>query len=179
MKPGLTAITLFAALAVGATASATIMVPLDLKALTTRADRVVYGAVEGSETHWTAAHDAIYTDVTVRVLRSYKGTMQPGETVVVRREGGVVDGVEMRVYGSPTFQPTEEVVVFLEKRGAASYVVGMAQGKLRVTTLVDGTKRVSAPDTRGISYVKGTTPVTMRARPLDELERDLRSLVQP
>ena len=39
-------------------------------------------------------------DVTVRVQRSYKGGIKVGDTVVVRREGGTVDGIGMKVFGA-------------------------------------------------------------------------------
>ncbi len=181
MKARLIGITLFVSLALLGSAHATTMLPLDLKALTERADRVVYGTVEKSESHWTSDHDAIYTDVMVRVARSYKGALHTGETVQVRREGGSVDGIGMKVFGSASLQIGEEVVLFLEKRGAASYVVGMAQGKLRVITAADGTRQVTAPDVSGIAFLPSQTPVSppmRRARALEDFERELHTLVK-
>lgn len=155
------------------------MVPLDLKALSDRADRIIYGTVESSESHWTSDHDAIYTDVAVRVSRSYKGGVKPGELMMVRREGGNIDKIGMKVFGAAGFTVGEEVVVFVEKRGIASWVVGMAQGKLRVVTEADGSKKVSAPDIRGIDFLKSAAPVApLRARSLDEFESDLQTLVK-
>src|SRR5262245_8271060 len=84
-------------------ARATTLLPLDMKALVERADRVVLAKVESQVARWTAAHDAIYTEVTLKVVRAYKGALKPGETLVVRREGGSVDGIGMRVYGAATF----------------------------------------------------------------------------
>ena len=138
--PALLALTL----AVGApaavletSAAASVVLPLDLPSLVGRADRIVVGRVEGQEARWTSDHRAIYTDVTVRVGESWKGDSRPGDVVVVRREGGEVDGVGMKVIGAAVFAPGEEAVLFLERRGAALWTVGMAQGKLRVET-VDG-----------------------------------------
>ena len=119
----------------GASASATTIATLDLHALTQRADRIVLARVESSTSSWTARHDVIYTDVVLRVERGYKGALGLGDTLVVRREGGSVDGIGMLVYGAATFSIGEEVVVFAEHRGDASYVVGMAQGKLRVESV--------------------------------------------
>ena len=156
------------------------MIALDMKALVNRADRVLYGVVESSATHWTSDHDAIYTDVTVRVQRSYKGAVNPGETVVVRREGGNLDGVGMKVFGAAAFTVGEEVVVFMEKRGNASYVVGMAQGKLRVATAADGTKLVMAPEISGIDLLqtKARPSLVMRTRALEDFEAELKTLVR-
>lgn len=163
-------------LVAAATAHATTMLPLDVRALTERADRVLYATVESSQSHWTPDHDAIYTDVTLRAQRSYKGAVKVGETIVVRREGGSVDGIGMKVFGAAQFSVGEEVVLFVEKRGAASWVVGMAQGKLRVLTLADGTRQVAAPDLTGIALLpsKTVTP-PVRTRPLEELEREIRA----
>ena len=45
----------------------------------------------------------------MRVSRAYKGAVKAGERVVVRREGGSVDGIGMRVYGAASFTVGEEV----------------------------------------------------------------------
>jgi hypothetical protein len=167
------------ACAVGGTAHATAMLPLDLPTLCTRADHIVLASVESTHARWTDAHDAIYTDVTLRVTRVYKGTLQPGGAMVVRREGGSVDGIAMRVFGAADFQPGEEAVVFLERRGAAHYVVGMAQGKLHVSLDAQGRKQVAA-DLSGIALVRpadgrATAPGTARLRLLEELEREIQA----
>jgi hypothetical protein len=158
-------------------AQATTMLPLDLPALVARADRVVLGTVVASESHWTADHGSIYTDVTLRVDRSYKGALKEGETVVVRREGGSSGGIGMMVYGAAHFEIGEQAVVFLEKRGAPTWVVGMAQGKLHVE-LAAGKRLVHAPDTSGIAMLPTkVTPVPMRTRALEDFEAELRALV--
>lgn len=172
-------LTLLTSLLCAGAALATTMVPLDLKQLTERADRVVLARVESATSRWTEAHDAIFTEVTLRVERSYKGPLKAGDTFVVRREGGAVDGIGQRVFGAPHFAAGEEVVVFVEPRGGADWVVGMAQGKLRVTRLPDGSRQVAAPDISGIHFVPGTpVPRFKRVRPLVELETELRSLVK-
>jgi hypothetical protein len=156
-------------------AGATSMTALDLKALLARADRVVLATVVSAESHWTPSHDAIYTDSVVRVERSYKGKVKSGQTIVVRREGGSVGGIGMRVYGSPSLSPGEEAVVFLEERGGASWVVGMAQGKWQVSTQ-NGQKVVHA-DLSGIAFVEAGRPALAGPRPLVEIEREIRALV--
>jgi len=127
---------------VSVSASATTMMKLDLAGLTQRADTVVAGHVTDSQAAWTSDHSAIYTDVTIVVERSLAGSFTAGQTVTVRSEGGTIDGVGMRVYGAAGFAKNEEVVVFLEQRAGHRYVVGMAQGKLLVTTDASGVKRL-------------------------------------
>jgi hypothetical protein len=158
------------------TVQATMMLPLDLRALTARADRVVLGTVESQTSRWTPGHDAIYTEVTLRVARSYKGAAHPGDALVVRREGGSVDGIGMRVYGAASFEVGEEALVFVEQRGAASWVVGMAQGKLRVST-VDGHKLVSA-NLAEVAFLRAGETAAPGPRALAEVEREIRAHVR-
>jgi hypothetical protein len=162
-------------------AHATVLVPLDNKALTARAERIVLAVVESQTSRWSSDHQAIYTDVTLRVTRVYKGAVKPGERIVVRREGGTIDGMGMRVYGAAAFTDGEEVVVFTETRGNAAWTVGMTQGKLHVTVGSDGIKRVSA----ALGEVAFTQPpsaatqaLSKEPRRLDDFEREIRSYVK-
>lgn len=166
-------------------AGASVVVPLDLDALCDHSAAIVLGRVEARESHWTEDHSAIYTDVTVRVLDAMKGEARPGDTVTVRRLGGSVDGMGMKVFGEASYAPGEEVVVFLERRGGMTNVlwtVGMAQGKLRVAT-VNG-QPMALRDLSGLSLLRASkahapspNPVTEpRARiPLDELLHTVRA----
>lgn len=175
MKPLVVA----AAICVALTAHATVLVPLDTRALTERAERIVLGTVESKVARWSDDHQAIYTDVTIRVTRAYKGAVKPGERVVVRREGGVVDGMGMRVYGAATFTVGEEVVVFMETRGNAMWTVGMTQGKLRVTVGADGVKQVArALGDVAFTQKSAATQALAQPRRLDDFEREVRSYVQ-
>jgi hypothetical protein len=171
----------FLVLSCAAVARATVLLPLDTEALATRADRVVLGVVESQQAHWTSDHQAIYTDVTVRVTRSYKGALATGARLVVRREGGNLDGVGMRVFGAAEFAVGEEVLLFVETRGSASYTVGMTQGKLHVTTGDDGVKRVAA-DVSAVSFVGSNGRLAdapaRGPRRLEEVERQIRESVR-
>jgi len=171
-----------AAICAASTAYATVLVPLDTKALTDRAERVVLGTVESQVSRWTNDHDAIYTDVTIVVERAYKGAAKPGERIVVRREGGVVDGLGMRVYGAASFVVGEEVVVFTETRGNAAWTVGMTQGKLHVTVGSDGIKRVAATLAEVAFTRAGATAAqaqtSTQPRRLDDFERELRTYLK-
>jgi hypothetical protein len=168
-----------AVICVAFAAHATVLVPLDTKALTARASSVVLGTVESQVARWTDDRQAIFTDVTIRVTRAYKGTVKPGERVVVRREGGVIDGVGMRVFGAASFSVGEEVVVFLEMRGGAPYTVGMTQGKLRVFTGDDGIKHVSA-SLGDVAFTRADAAkqTLQPPRRLDDLEREVRGYVK-
>jgi hypothetical protein len=160
--PGL----ILSSLLVPALASATMVVPLDLDALTDQAHHVVLARVESQRSRFTSDRRAIYTEVTLTVLQSVKGPAREGERIVVRREGGVVDGLGMRVSGAAVFTDGEEVLVFLEPRGEALWTVGMAQGKMHVHA-VDGHRMVSKERTQ-LNYVAPPKPEPAM-RPLDEV----------
>jgi hypothetical protein len=159
-------------LVAAAPAHATMMVPLDVEALTQRAEQVVVGTVESSTSHWTAGKGAIYTEVAIRVDHSMKGEADKGSLVTVRHEGGSVDGIGMRVFGAAHFTVGEEVVVFIETRAANHYIVGMAQGKMQVVRSASG-KKIITRDLGGIDFVK--SPTTSPA-PLMPIERSLEAL---
>jgi hypothetical protein len=156
-----------ALIAASAPARATVVVPYDLDQLTDHADRVVLARVESSQAHWTSDHSAIVTDVVLRVEVPLKGGLRAGDQVTVRREGGEVDGLGMRVAGAARFAVGEEVVAFLERRGAYTWTVGMAQGKLHVAEL-DG-RRVVVRDTAGLAFARRVERPEPRVRPLEEL----------
>ena len=173
MKPLVVA----AAICVALAAHATVLVPLDTRALTERAERIVLGTVESKVSRWSDDHQAIYTDVTIRVTRAYKGAVKPGERVVVRREGGVVDGIGMRVYGAASFAVGEEVLVFAQTRGGATYTVGMTQGKLHVTVGPDGVKQVAA-NLADVAFTRADAHVALGPRRLADVEREIRAYVR-
>lgn len=137
LLPGLLAFALGGALTiplVAATAQATQLQPLDLAALSERASAVVVGVVEGQRASWTdAQRSSIVTDVRVRVTRALRGAAV-GEVVTVRRLGGSIDGIGMRVAGEAGFTQGEEILLFAEGRGGSLYSVGMTQGKMHVAT---------------------------------------------
>lgn len=166
------------ALVVCGTAHATTLVPLDLPSLTSRAERVVLARVERQEARWSGGHDAIYTDVVLRIERAYKGEGKAGEEIVVRREGGTVDGVAMMVYGAPTFVEGEEVLVFSERRGPASWVVGMTQGKLRVARdAATGKRMVRPPDLAKVELLPNGKQPMSKVRALEDVESEIIRLV--
>jgi hypothetical protein len=156
-------------------AHATSMLPLDMKGLVTRADRVVLATVISEESHWTPDHDAIYTESVLSIERTYKG--KTAGTVVVRREGGSVDGIGMRVFGAARLAPGEEALLFLEQRGGNTWVVGMAQGKWSVT-VENGQKVVHAADLSGIAFVQPGQPALTGIHALADVEKQLRALVR-
>jgi hypothetical protein len=152
-----------------------VLVPLDLPTLTRRSERAARVEVISEESRWTEGHDAIFTDVTVRVVQPYKGA-EPGETFVVRREGGTVHGVTMRVYGAALLRVGEEAILFAERRGSSLWVTGMSQGRLRVVRDAAGQASVLAAELQG-AELQGAVTRRPARQPLSEFERELTALV--
>lgn len=111
-------------------AAATLAEALALEDLAVRATDIVQGRV--LEVQGRRAGGLIVSDVAVAVAGCFKGTCQDA-VVTVRVLGGRAEGLTMRVFGAPRFEPDEDVLLFLEP-GAddALRVVGLAQGKLRL-----------------------------------------------
>lgn len=144
-----------AALLSPAPATATVIVKLELPDLVTRARAVFVGKVTKRQMHWTADRKHIVTDTTFTVGQSLRGGTRVGGTVTVRTLGGVVDGIGMRVAGSPMFRKGDEVLLFTEKRGLHSYVVGMTQGAYRVSRDTRGQATVRV-NLSGVSLARRT-----------------------
>jgi hypothetical protein len=127
------ALLLTALLIPAGSARATVMLALDLEGLVGRASHIIVGTVEGSQSRWTDDRRYIVTDTTLRVDSTVHG--KAGDRVIVRRLGGSVNGIGMRVSGATVLQRGERVLLFGERMGqGALRVVGMRQGLYRLRT---------------------------------------------
>jgi len=119
-----------------ATAHATVMVEIPLEDLVRGADAIVHGTVVRTDGRLVMrGHSAEpHAVTTLRVIDWIHGGN--GETeVTIEERGGEWQGGGMRIDGTPTYLPREEVIVFLER----SEIVGgnyrtyqMVQGKFAV-----------------------------------------------
>ncbi len=111
----------FLLLATASTALATTYVPMSDANLADQAAavaRVKVIAVEPGPANRTPA-----TDYLVEVDELVQGYL-PGSTVVVRVPGGVrMDGVGLKIWGAPEFQPGEEALLFLQPEADGTYGV--------------------------------------------------------
>lgn len=155
-------------LAVAPSARATTLLALDLKALTDASEVVARGKVLGQRARWTQDHARIITDVELDFTQVLKGELAPGKATVMV-QGGVVGDIGQRVEGVPSFEAGEDVVVFLEKRGAGRFVVtGMAQGKFSLRPDRDG-RLWAHPDDKGHMLLLDASthaPTSQRQGPL-------------
>ena len=165
-------------------AHASLVVALDLPAMVTRADRVAVVDVVSIKSDWDARHEQILSTVDLIVVESWKGGDAPATHLTVVQPGGTVGDLTQTVHGMTRFVPGERAVVFLTGRPERASVVGMAQGKRLVRRdAASGRLFVHVPDKAGATFIR-TTPTSatapvfeLRARPLDNLRADVRTLV--
>jgi hypothetical protein len=113
--------------------AAMIQVPLERSIQSS--DLVVRGRTLDQHCEWTADGRWIVTLVRIQVLETLGGSA-PGDELVVRVLGGVLDGIGLSVSDMPAFQSDEESVLFLKRSidGQTFVVTDNFQGK---NTLLD------------------------------------------
>jgi hypothetical protein len=160
-------------------AEASLLAPMTTRQLVERAERILVGVVEEQSARWTGeGQSSIVTDVRIRVTRAMRGVRE-GEVITVRRLGGVVGEIGMRVFGEPTYTVGEEVVLFAERRGDAYYSVGMALGKLHVYS--EGGRKLVQTDLQGAELLGPDGRVQRlvpQRRTLDDLLQEVGALMQ-
>jgi len=118
---------------VAATVAQAAMLEVPLKTTTNKAAQIVRGEVISQKSDWDQGEQVIYTDVTVRVDESLKGSLQAGQTITIRVEGGVVGEMGLRVEHQPRFHDDEKVLLFLREAPEGGYQVqSVEQGKYTV-----------------------------------------------
>jgi len=123
-------IPLFLALLTG-TASATIVLRVDVNDLTDLANVVVRGKVLSVDSQWTKDETSIHTLIQLSVTKVLKGKVST--QICVTCFGGRVGGDEVKVSGVPKFTVGEEVIVFLWRNARREYqVLGQNQGRFRI-----------------------------------------------
>jgi len=112
---------------------ASVVEAMDLEALTAGSDQVLVARVVTQQSHYDE-HGRIVTDVELVVETSEKGDAAVGTSVLVRRLGGVVNGIGMRIEGEPSFVSGERTLIFAKALLNTKVLrpVGMSQGVLRI-----------------------------------------------
>ncbi len=112
----LLALALLAALPIAATS----YVPMTDEALVDQAPVIAVVEVQGSGPGQDGARP--FTGYRVRVERVLKGAMASGLRITVRVPGGArADGLALRIWGAPRFEPAERALLFLSPRMDGSY----------------------------------------------------------
>ncbi len=149
-------------------AAATTVRSFSLRQLFREADRVVVGEVTGKRSFWNDAHDTIYTEYTVAVERTEKGTQV--DTVTVRLMGGTVGETSLTIAGNAVLAKGERVLLVLRDQGGYHTLVGMSQGKWHVRRAngIDAVHRGPASATEGLVQPEG--------KPLSDLLQQFRTI---
>ena len=164
-------------------AHASLVEALDLATLMGEAEQVVVARVISLNSRFDE-RGQIVTDVAMQVEESVKGEQPAGAAIVVRKQGGVLGDIGMRVSGEPNFSVGETVVLFGGRtKDGALRPVGMSQGALRVFEQ-DG-KRFARSANGGAATVKRVNgklekaaPAVPAARPLADLLSELRTIAE-
>jgi hypothetical protein len=110
---------------------ATQIMPMTVRELGAESSLVISGSVSDVRSFWNEARTKIFTETTVRVAETYKGS--GGSLLRVIQVGGIVGTVRMTAHGALQWRPGEEVLLFLEPyRGGDYRVAGFSQGKFNV-----------------------------------------------
>ncbi len=126
----------------GATSST--VTALSVEGLALRSDRVVHARVEAVD----AYRDRIVRSrVELRVLDDWMG--EGDDVLVLDQPGGVLPDGGTIAFGVPTFEPGDEVVLFVADGALGPRVVGLAQGAFEV--LPDGSLQ---RDTSGLMLAR-------------------------
>jgi len=174
------------AMLAAAPAAASITTALPLTELVGRADLVFVAVVVRQQARWDERR-RIVTDVTLRVEECVKGSAAPGDELVLRRLGGVIGDLGMRVEGEPSFADGQRAVLFAQQSPVGPHLraVGMSQGVMPVED--DGAGRaVVLPGGAGLSLVRRLPDgqivrapgAIMRATPLEDLLGRVRRVVE-
>jgi hypothetical protein len=166
----------------GPSAFASVVEALDLPGLVKNANVIVLGKVVAEQSHYDE-HRRIVTDVEMIVENCEKGALEPGDSVIVRRLGGIVNGIGMRIEGEPSFELGERTLLFGQGSSKAFRPVGMSQGAMRVSESGGQTWVRSAA--AGVALLKrapdGTLTKSQAAlsepRPLAAVLEEIRALV--
>jgi hypothetical protein len=125
------------------------------------------GRVESVSAAWDPQVSSIYTYVSVVVLDVMKGTIGEGR-IIVKQLGGTVGRAGLSVHDQATFEPGEEVLLFLESRPRdhSLYTVALWQGKWSLEVAVTGKESLvrRAPAGGGSEERHTLTEVRIRTR---------------
>ena len=112
------------------------MISLSTRKLALNSDIVIKGEVVEIVSQWTEDRTAIFSTATVRIEEMVTGSYDK-ENVKVVYDGGVIDGIGMKVSDTASFKKGETVILFLTpdlklRKVQAYRVYGRAQGKYLV-----------------------------------------------
>ena len=147
------------------TSDATVVRALSLREKAEVAPVIIRGAVERVEVSWRDP-GFIQTLITVRVDEALKGGHEPGDRVIVYRGGGSIDGFTQTAPGLSTYEPGEELVLFLEPLGAQYVGIGIGIAKYAIEDRAGEKIVTHAPNVSGATFRDGAPPIIEHIRPM-------------
>lgn len=117
--------------------TASTVIALDLSQLVASANEIVVGRVIAKRAlRSDSGH--IMTEYTLAVSEAVKGSSRPSEHVTMIQPGGSLDGIGMKVAGTPSFLLNRDYLLFArsiaraDRSGLMLSPVGMSQGALLI-----------------------------------------------
>lgn len=123
----------FALALCAATASATTLLPLDVRQLTQESNSVVIGRI-AAVAELSGEPGVALQEVTVEVSETLKGDL--AGTVVVSNPG---------FDGAPAFGPGDEAVLFIYSKDGVNVLTGLQQGRFGILTDAKGARTLDRP----------------------------------
>jgi hypothetical protein len=166
---------------VTAPAYATVLLPIEFRELVATAPVIVHGDVVDVRSEWVDGRRAVETFVTVEARDYMKGNL--GERVTFKVPGGQLGRYRTVFVGAPTFQPGDEVVLFLKTSGPSfPFVIGLSQGVFRIVTEPrTGRRLVTPPVVMGMSALDTVKVVrgdaARRPVPIETFRDSVRRLI--
>lgn len=169
---------------------ATVMVKqFSIEEMTQRSDTVVTGIIQNVEYRMNDRNQ-IFTYVTVEATDVLKGS--PQNTVFeVIEIGGKTDRYTTAIYGAPSYEKDEEVVLFLRdhiEKVELKRIVALKQGKYSIVEDEQTGQKFAVTDLHGIDFVEQPAQPAQPTHvhsdgetiriPLDELIHQIRTAVQ-
>ncbi len=113
--------------------SSALMIGMSTRSLSRESELVIKGDVVDIVCQWTEDRSAIFTTATLKVEEVVTGSCDK-DIIEIVYDGGVVDGIGMKVSDTPSFNKGETVILFLSpdlklRKAQAFRVYGRAQGK--------------------------------------------------
>ena len=85
-----------------------------MEMLVEKSEAIALGDVTDMRSEWNSDKSKIYTKVSIRVNRNFKGS-ENSQTIVIKLLGGEIDGIGEIYSHEPKFALNEEVLVFAKR----------------------------------------------------------------
>ncbi|MFL6214409.1 MAG: putative Ig domain-containing protein [Blastocatellia bacterium] len=129
---------------------------------------IVIGKVLSLACRLDAEQDRVYTYVTLDIEETIKGEINERQ-IVIKEEGGEVEGQGSIIFGAPQFKRGERVLLYLDTRGDGSLRVHqLAFGKLTIIEDAAGGEPIIQRDDAGCAAIINPTSVHPSHRALND-----------